>query len=225
MQFALIKAPCTVPAAFGRHPARHTDGLRSGQHARLRLSKPGKRCRSHRPPDRPQLPPMRSDGVAYGSENPYRNRRSAMHPSSCAASGRQGAYCGHRCRAWALCLEAVERPKPAARVDPVRTTARSTCADGSKLIVEMKLQDVARFEKGDAFDEKSVAAIQPRPNDRDRFRPLRALYRTTPGCLLPCAAGPAVESGGFLIYTGQPWHPQLEMIARTLTSHRDNRRG
>src|SRR6185295_1806918 len=30
----------------------------------------------------------------------------------------------------------------------------------------------------------------------------------------------AVESGDYLIYTGQPWHPQLELIARTLTSHR-----
>ncbi|MCB1968645.1 MAG: class I SAM-dependent methyltransferase family protein, partial [Candidatus Accumulibacter sp.] len=27
--------------------------------------------------------------------------------------------------------------------------------------------------------------------------------------------------GGYLIYTGQPWHPQLEMIARALTSHRE----
>jgi len=33
----------------------------------------------------------------------------------------------------------------------------------------------------------------------------------------------AVEPGGYLIYTGQPWHPQLEMIARTLRSHRDGR--
>ena len=30
----------------------------------------------------------------------------------------------------------------------------------------------------------------------------------------------AVLPGGYLIYTGQPWHPQLEMIARALTSHR-----
>ena len=30
----------------------------------------------------------------------------------------------------------------------------------------------------------------------------------------------AVEVGGYLIYTGQPWHPQIELIARTLTSHR-----
>jgi hypothetical protein len=30
----------------------------------------------------------------------------------------------------------------------------------------------------------------------------------------------AIPAGGFLIYTGQPWHPQLELIARALTSHR-----
>jgi hypothetical protein len=27
-----------------------------------------------------------------------------------------------------------------------------------------------------------------------------------------------MTGGGFLIYTGQPWHPQLEMIARVLTN-------
>jgi hypothetical protein len=31
----------------------------------------------------------------------------------------------------------------------------------------------------------------------------------------------SMELGGYLIYTGQPWHPQLEFIARTLTSHRN----
>ena len=29
-----------------------------------------------------------------------------------------------------------------------------------------------------------------------------------------------LASGGFLVYTCQPWHPQLELIARALTSHR-----
>ena len=33
--------------------------------------------------------------------------------------------------------------------------------------------------------------------------------------------GDAIEPGGYLIYTGQPWHPQLEMIARCLSSHRE----
>jgi hypothetical protein len=31
----------------------------------------------------------------------------------------------------------------------------------------------------------------------------------------------AINPGGYLIYTGQPWHPQIEFIARTLSSHRD----
>ncbi len=35
--------------------------------------------------------------------------------------------------------------------------------------------------------------------------------------------GAAIENGGYLIYTNQPWHPQLEMIARVLTSHRDGK--
>ena len=30
----------------------------------------------------------------------------------------------------------------------------------------------------------------------------------------------AIPNGGYLVYTGQPWHPQLELIARALTSHR-----
>ena len=30
----------------------------------------------------------------------------------------------------------------------------------------------------------------------------------------------AMKPGGLLVYTNQPWHPQLEMIARSLTSHR-----
>ena len=29
-----------------------------------------------------------------------------------------------------------------------------------------------------------------------------------------------MKPGALLLYTGQPWHPQLEMIARALTSHR-----
>ncbi len=32
--------------------------------------------------------------------------------------------------------------------------------------------------------------------------------------------GDAIAPGGYLVYTGQPWHPQLELIARALTSHR-----
>jgi hypothetical protein len=29
-----------------------------------------------------------------------------------------------------------------------------------------------------------------------------------------------IAEGGHLVYTGQPWHPQLELIANTLNNHR-----
>jgi SAM-dependent methyltransferase len=89
---------------------------------------------------------------------------------------------------------------------------------GQRLIAEKKL--AARFEQGDAFDRASLAALQPKPTvgivsglfelfpDNDQVR------KTL------CGLASAIEPGGFLIYTGQPWHPQLEFIARTLSSHR-----
>src|SRR5690606_2081440 len=94
-------------------------------------------------------------------------------------------------------------------------------AAGRSLIERLGMQASARFEQGDAFDADSVASIDPAPtlvivsglfelfpgNDRVK-RALAALERV-------------VVPGGYLVYTGQPWHPQLELIARTLVSHRD----
>ena len=92
--------------------------------------------------------------------------------------------------------------------------------DGKALIAQQGLADIARFEEADAFDEKGVAALTPRPT----VATVSGLYELVPdndlvGRSLRGLAR-AVEPGGYLIYTGQPWHPQLEMIARTLTTHR-----
>ncbi len=91
---------------------------------------------------------------------------------------------------------------------------------GSALIVEKGLADIARFVRGDAFDRASLAALDPRPtlavvSGLYELFPDNDLLRTSLGGLAD-----AVEDGGYLVYTGQPWHPQLEMIARALTSHR-----
>ena len=92
--------------------------------------------------------------------------------------------------------------------------------DGTTLIREKNLQKIARFEKGDAFDRASVAGVQPRPS----IGIVSGLYELFPenDMVRRSLAGmaEAVEAGGYLIYTGQPWHPQLELIARALTSHR-----
>lgn len=93
-------------------------------------------------------------------------------------------------------------------------------SDGTALIREKGLQDVARFEKGDAFDRASLAGVQPRPT----LGVVSGLYELFPDndMVRRSLAGmaDAIEPGGFLLYTGQPWHPQLELIARALTSHR-----
>jgi alpha-beta hydrolase superfamily lysophospholipase len=92
--------------------------------------------------------------------------------------------------------------------------------DGSALIEQKGLGDIARFVQGDAFDKADLAALDPKPT----LAVVSGLYelfgsnQMVGDSLAGLAA--AVEEGGYLIYTGQPWHPQLELIARALTSHR-----
>lgn len=91
---------------------------------------------------------------------------------------------------------------------------------GRALIAARGLGDIARFEAGDAFDAEALAAIAPAPTLAlvsglyELFSDNDAVRRSLSGLAR------AMHSGSYLIYTGQPWHPQLEMIARTLTSHR-----
>lgn len=93
--------------------------------------------------------------------------------------------------------------------------------DGAALIRAKGLEDIARFEKGDAFDRASLAAIMPRPTV-GIVSGLYELFPDNEGVMRSLAGlADAIEPGDYLIYTGQPWHPQLEMIARALTSHRD----
>lgn len=93
--------------------------------------------------------------------------------------------------------------------------------DGAALIEHKGLGAIARFVKGDAFDQADLAALDPKPT----LAVVSGLYelfgsnQMVGDSLAGLAA--AVEEGGYLVYTGQPWHPQLELIARALTSHRD----
>lgn len=91
---------------------------------------------------------------------------------------------------------------------------------GSALIAEKGLADIARFVQGDAFDAQSLASLDPRPT----LAVVSGLYELfASNQMVGDSLGglaQAVEPGGYLVYTGQPWHPQLEMIARALTSHR-----
>jgi alpha-beta hydrolase superfamily lysophospholipase len=92
--------------------------------------------------------------------------------------------------------------------------------DGRALIAERHLQDIAQFVQADAFDLDDLAKVSPAPT----VAVVSGLYELFPDndhvarSLEGIAA--AVPVGGYLVYTGQPWHPQLELIARALTSHR-----
>jgi hypothetical protein len=94
---------------------------------------------------------------------------------------------------------------------------------GGELIRQRGLESIARFEKGDAFDRAAVAALDPRPT----LGIVSGLYELFPDNSLVRASlagmADAIEPGGYFVYTAQPWHPQLEMIARTLPSHRDGK--
>lgn len=93
---------------------------------------------------------------------------------------------------------------------------------GSELIRARGLEGLARFEQGDAFDRKSLASVNPRPT----IGVVSGLYELFPDNdqIRTSLSGiaDAMEPGGYLVYTGQPWHPQLEMIARVLPSHRNH---
>jgi alpha-beta hydrolase superfamily lysophospholipase len=99
-----------------------------------------------------------------------------------------------------------------------RDWSESALATGRATAERMGLGGSITYLRGDAFDETSLAEVEPKPSvavvsglyelfpENDKLqRSLRGLFS-------------AVNAGGWIIYTGQPWHPQVEMIARTLTN-------
>ena len=91
---------------------------------------------------------------------------------------------------------------------------------GAKLIAQKGLDGTARFVKGDAFDRDEPRGCGAEADARRGLRSLRAVPRQCHGPRLARRAGRGGPAGGYLVYTCQPWHPQLELIARALTSHR-----
>ncbi|RVD24311.1 bifunctional alpha/beta hydrolase/class I SAM-dependent methyltransferase [Mesorhizobium sp. M4B.F.Ca.ET.017.02.2.1] len=91
---------------------------------------------------------------------------------------------------------------------------------GTRLIAERNLPTSVTFRQADAFDTGMLAGLKPAPD----LAIVSGLYELfADNALISRSLGGlagAMEPGALLIYTNQPWHPQLEMIARSLTSHR-----
>ena len=104
-------------------------------------------------------------------------------------------------------------PQPVTAV--LRDNREENLAAGRRLSASMGVPGIS-FAQGDAFDARSLASATPRPN----VAIVSGLYELFPDNTAVMASlrglAVAVEPGGYLIYTNQPWHPQLELIARTL---------
>ncbi|MBL8374400.1 class I SAM-dependent methyltransferase family protein, partial [Accumulibacter sp.] len=108
----------------------------------------------------------------------------------------------------------------------LRDLSELNVAQGRALIAERRLGDIARFEQGDAFDEAALATLGT-PAAAPNLVTVSGLYELFSDNELVGRSlrglARAMNAEGYLVYTGQPWHPQIELIARTLTSHRDQR--
>lgn len=117
-------------------------------------------------------------------------------------------------------LEALQGVTPLPESILLRDYSDINVRNGGALIREKGLESIAQFVKGDAFDRADLAALQPKPT----LAVVSGLYELFADNAMVgdslAGLAEAVEPGGYLIYTGQPWHPQLELIARALTSHR-----
>ncbi|WP_428940993.1 bifunctional alpha/beta hydrolase/class I SAM-dependent methyltransferase [Fontivita pretiosa] len=110
--------------------------------------------------------------------------------------------------------------------DRVRALLRDRSEDGlgraRAIAMRLRLTNV-EFQIGDAFDRQSLASIHPSPN----IAVVSGLYelfdRNDMVLTSLKALAQAMRDGGYLIYTNQPWHPQIEMIARVLRDHRGRR--
>ncbi|MDB5806450.1 MAG: hypothetical protein JWN73_3772 [Betaproteobacteria bacterium] len=95
-------------------------------------------------------------------------------------------------------------------------------AEGRKLAESLDISGVV-YQQGDGFDGAALAQLTPRPS----IAIVSGLYELFPenaGVRASLAGlAQAVPVGGLLIYTSQPWHPQVELIARALSSHRNGR--
>jgi SAM-dependent methyltransferase len=97
-------------------------------------------------------------------------------------------------------------------VDAVRALADELNVNGAVIV-----------RQGDAFDRECLARIQPRAT----IGIVSGLYELFPSNepVLNSLRGlaDAVAAGGYLIYTNQPWHPQLQFIAQVLINREGER--
>lgn len=99
----------------------------------------------------------------------------------------------------------------------VRDYTESNIDQGKRIAKSLNCNNV-EFRVSDAFDKTTFVKQEFKPN----VLIVSGLYELFPNndevSKSIEAATSILEDGGYIIYTGQPWHPQLELIAQTLNN-------
>jgi alpha-beta hydrolase superfamily lysophospholipase len=115
-------------------------------------------------------------------------------------------------------LETMSRVKDVPSTALLRDYKPVNVDAAAKLAGRLGLEERVTVALGDAFDRADLSRLEPRPT----IAIVSGLYELFPSNrpVLESLRGLAesVPSGGYLIYTNQPWHPQVEFIARVLTN-------
>ncbi|MDR1285915.1 MAG: bifunctional alpha/beta hydrolase/class I SAM-dependent methyltransferase [Campylobacteraceae bacterium] len=116
-------------------------------------------------------------------------------------------------------LESIGEMKPLPNSVLLRDFSEINVRNAHVLIKAKNLDEVVKFEQGDAFDKNSLSSLKIKPTLAivsglyELFGDNNMIKNSLEGL------ASSMQSGSFLIYTGQPWHPQLEYIAKVLPSH------
>lgn len=112
-------------------------------------------------------------------------------------------------------LETVKR-HPDKRIEVViRDSSEAALEQGRRIAEQLGLRNIVH-QAADAFEDKSLAEL-PCESDLGIVSGLYELFSENEPVLRSLrGVYAALKRNGFLIYTNQPWHPQLEMIAEVL---------
>lgn len=117
-------------------------------------------------------------------------------------------------------LETVKRFQERNIEVTLRDYMQYNVSNAKQLARELKLQVPVDVQLADAFSADSYAGEQGR-YDIAVVSGLYELFSDNERVLASLqAVVNSLRPGGYLIYTAQPWHPQLDMIAYTLVNHR-----
>jgi alpha-beta hydrolase superfamily lysophospholipase/SAM-dependent methyltransferase len=116
------------------------------------------------------------------------------------------------------------RDMPDIRIEALLCDYKQENVDAMRALAdELNLNGAVITRRSDAFDRESLASVQPRAT----IGIVSGLYELIPSneSVLNSLRGlaDAIEPDGYLIYTNQPWHPQLAFIAHVLVNREGER--